>query len=338
MTYEIKDLHHKLVVNLTTDSTNTGNMYLRVYKNNNTTPQTKVYTYSNGKFVVYNSDFTVGDTITKMEIVQTGSTKPWQTQEGVTVLINGEETETTINSNGTFTKKFKEDGEYDIQAVYLGNSSNEYAVTEKKHFQVKQPPVIDGDPQNDGQYAISYLQAVTPKMEYADGTEIYFRLTKGGVPLAGKQVDVVYPNGTNGSAQTKSDGTFYMKNDTWAVGVWKIGALFYNPSTGKMITSKFRDIVVKKGTPHWVDNAEDGTNFYVGGKYKARLKYRGNPLTNTKINLYVNGKKTVKTTSSTGIIVYPFKSKGTYSIKLVYKGDEHFHGVEQTKKFTVVVS
>lgn len=327
------DLHHNLIINLDTDTTST--LYLDVIANEVSTPLT--YTLQNGKFTVPFSDFSVGDELTFM--IRTPTDTPlWKTHEGVKILVDGEETDTTVNSSGQFSLTFKNHGEHDIQAVYLGNVYNDFAKTEKKHFQVKQPATISGDPENDGEYNIKFVQNSTPSLTYNDSSTIDYQLTKGGVPLANKIVQAVVPQGANISLKTNGQGIVtFTNNYSYDVGKYKIGAIFYNPSTNKIITSTFRDVEIKKGTATWTDNATDGSTFYVGGKYKATLKYRGTPITNTKVDLFVNGNKTTLTTSSTGMIVYYFKAQGTYDLKLVYKGDKNMNQVELAKKFTVTV-
>lgn len=337
MNYEINDLHHKLVINLTTDSTNTSNMYVRVYINDNTTPQSTTYVYNDGKFTIPHSDFTIGDTITKMEIVQSGNTPLWKTHEGVQVLVNGNITDTTINDNGTFNLTFDKSGAYDIQAVYLGNNSNQMAKTTKEHFEIKQPETISGDPQNDGQYNIKFVNNTVPSLTFKDKKTIQYVLTKGGVPIDGKTVNVVNPTGANSTQTSKNGGLTEWQNNNWACGKYKLGALFYDPSTHKVITSTFKTVEIKKGTPTWTDNAGNSTTFYVGGIYKATLKYRGSPLTKQKIDLYVNGKKTTTTTSNYGVATHTFKSKGTFDLKFVYKGSNNLNQAEISKKITVVV-
>lgn len=335
MNYPINDLNHNLIIELTTTSTNTTNLYLRVYKNNNVTPNPSHYYYENGKFIIPHSDFSIGDTITKLELVQSGDTKLWETNEGVRILLNGEETNTLPDSNGQFDLTFKESGEYDIQAVYVGNNTNQFASTEKKHFIVNQPSTISGDPENDGKYNIKFVEDTTPNMVYKDGTIVKYLLTKGGVPLHNKQVELSNPNGNNATASTKQ-GYVQWTNSVWNCGTYKIGALFFDPLTHKVITSTFRTITINKGTPTWTDNA-DTTTFYVGGKYKAHLKYKGNAMDNVKVDVYVNGNKTTRTTTSTGLISYSFKSKGTYNLKLVFKGDNNHNQASISKKITVVV-
>lgn len=338
MNYEINDLHHRLIITLDTDSTNTSNLYLRVYKNNLTIPNTTTYTYNNGKFTIPHSDFNLGDVIYKFELVQSGNTKPWKTQEGVQILLNGNETNTEVDANGQFKMTFKESGKYDIQAVYVGNNANQFASTDKRNFTVNQPTTISGDPQNDGAYNIRFVDDTTPTMTYKDGTEVKFLLTKGGVPLHNKEVNMINTNGNNGTGSTQQGYTSWT-NSSGNSGTYKLGAIFYDPSTHKVITSTFRTVTINKGTPSWWDNAMSGNQvatFYVGGKYKAHLEYRGNPMTNTKVDVYVNGTKTTRTTTSTGLIAYSFKSKGTYNLKLVYKGDNNYNQAVISRKITVV--
>ena len=189
MAYEITNQHHNIVINLTTDSTNTNNLYLQTYVNGSNTPHNPTYPLINGKFTVNSRDYLIGDEITKFEIVQSGNTKLWQTHEGVKVLVNGEEIETTINNQGEFDLAFNEEGKYDIQAVYLGNNSNQMSSTPKQTFLVKQPSLDEtGSDDNSGKYLLRFRDATTPDMEYMDGTEIWFRLTKGGKPISGRTI------------------------------------------------------------------------------------------------------------------------------------------------------
>jgi len=363
MTHVINDLHHEIVIHLDTDSSNTGNLYLRTYINGSTTAHLPSYVLTqDSTFVIPASDFSIGDEITKFEIVQSGSTPLWATHEGVVVLLNGEQiptgkvttsggTDTLVKdedgnmvtedklSNNKFYLNFQNDGEYDLQAVYLGNGGIQMAKTDKVHFKVSQPPQDDtGSLDNNGPYAINFVDAKTPAMTYNDGTKVYMRLTKGGVPVPNRTVQRVFPTGGNGTTQTNNKGLFFIENKNYNCGKFKIGGLFYDEERGKTIATKFRQITIKKGTPTFTDNyvGTNDTNFIIGSKYKAKLKYGGSPMSKVKVTLYVNGKATTKTTNSNGIIVYPFKAKGTYSLKLVYKGDKNHNKVEHTRKFTIV--
>lgn len=341
MSYEITNLHQKIIINLTTYSTNTANLYLRTYVNGSNTPHNPIYTLNNGKFTINTSDYSIGDEITKFEVVQSGNTKLWQTNEGVKVLVNGEETDTTINTDGTFNLAFDREGKYDIQAVYLGNNSYEMSTTTKNTFLVNQPEYDDsGSVDNDGKYVLSFRDAKTPNMTYMDGTKIWFRLTKGGKPVSGRTVQRVFAGSGIGTTLTNSKGEFSIDNTSFKVGKWKIGAYFYdnsNPQVNHVITSKYRTVTVNKGTPVWTDNytTDKNTEWVKGSVYKAHLTFNKKGIGKTKVDLFVNGKKVPLTTTDSGWISYTFQSKGTFNLKLVYSGDDNLNKVELTRKFTL---
>ena len=338
MAYEITNQHHNIVINLTTDSTNTNNLYLQTYVNGSNTPHNPTYPLINGKFTVNSRDYLIGDEITKFEIVQSGNTKLWQTHEGVKVLVNGEEIETTINNQGEFDLAFNEEGKYDIQAVYLGNNSNQMSSTPKQTFLVKQPSLDEtGSDDNSGKYLLRFRDATTPDMEYMDGTEIWFRLTKGGKPISGRTIQRVFAGSGVGTSLTNKQGLVKIDNTSFKVGTWKIGAYFYDDEENKVITSTYRTVTVKKGTPFWNDNYEtdNATEWVKGATYNAQLRYRGKGIGRTKVQLFVNGTKVSKTTSTNGYITYKFPSKGTFNLKLVFAGDKNYEKVELERKFTI---
>lgn len=362
MSYEILDLHHVLKLTLTTDSTNS--IYLRTYVNGSNIVHNPTYVGVPDNdyhltFIIPHSDYNIGDTITKFELVSDNNTKLYETNEGVVVLLNGSQIPvgkvTTVNgvdtlmkdndgnmitenklSNNKFYLNFDKEGDYDLQAVYLGNGSNNMSHTDKVHFEVAQPPLDEeGTIENTGKYLLRFRDSKIPTLTYQDNTDIYFRLTKGGVPVAGRTIQRVSPNGGVGTASTSSKGLVKMTNTNWNAGKSKIGAYYFDETTNKVITSTYRTITIKKGTPVITDNFNSAGSFVKGSKYKATLKYRNKAMSKVKLVLYVNGKKTSKTTSSSGVITYPFKSKGTFNLKIVYTGDKNHNAVELSRKVTI---
>ena len=345
MTYTVTNTHQKIVITLDTESSAT--LSLKTYINDSTTAF-DTYTLTNGKFTIDLSDYDVGDVITKFEITQTGSPYLWETHEGVKILVNGvvqddvEISNYTSGNNtyGKFTLNFDKDDSYDVQAVYVGNGSNQMSATSKLSLQVKQPDLDEqGSLDNDGAYLITFVNPTLKSMEYYDFTEIKFRLTKGGVPVPNRVVQKITPTSESSDQTPSTDnkGIFSIVNnkDYWDAGKYKFGATFSD--SGKVVASAFRDITIKKGTPTLRDNYEgdNDTGFIIGAKYKVALEYRGSPMGNTKVDMYVNGKKTTKTTTDNGVIVYPFQTKGTFSIKTVYKGDKNHNQVEKLRKITI---
>ena len=365
MSYLISDLHHNLLLKLNTDSTNT--LSLKTYVNGSTTAHSPTYTKDSTLstdnvtvFKIPHSDYSLNDTITKFELVSANNTPLYQTNEGVIVLLDGEEidtgkvttsggTDTLVKddngamvteeqlSNNKFYLQFGESGEHDIQAVYRGNDSIAMAMTDKVHFKVSQPPLNEeGSLANDGKYVLSFVEANTPTLRYGKGATVSFRLTKGGVPVPNRTIQRQFPNGSVGTATTDDKGIVSMDiPSNLDAGKYKIGAFFYDSSTGKLVTSTYRDIVVEKVTPTLTDNFNDTGVFVKGSTYKAVLKYNGKPLQNTKVQLQVNKDKITKTTSSYGVITYGFKSKGTYNIKVVYKGNTNINAVELSRTITI---
>lgn len=334
MSYTITDIHRKIIFNL---ESNVSDLTLKTYINDNLSPS-ESYSLSNGKFTIPCSDYQVGDVITKFEVIQDGSTHLWDTHEGVKILLNGEEQDVTITESsgkGTFNLTFDKDGEYDIEAVYVGNNSVQLASTGKRHLIVKQPDLDEeGSLDNDGAYEIKFVDS-KKTFDYKDGSIIKMRLLKGGVPVPYATVQRVFASSTVGTTQTNSQGYFQMQNNNWDAGKYKIGAFYQHPTTQSIIISKYRNITINKGEPVWYDNYGGNSTFVKNSYYKAHIKHGNNPLSKTKVDMYINGKKTTKTTSENGYVSYKFKTKGTFTIKVVYKGDKNHKKAEISRKITI---
>lgn len=336
MPYTITDIHRKIIFNF---DSNVSDLTLKTYVNDSTT-SAHTYSMSNGKFIIPCSDYELSDSITKFEVVQSGSTHLWNTHEGVKILLDGVVQDVTLTESSNkaeFKLTFDKDGEYDLEAVYVGNNSVQLASTGKKHIIINQPELNEsGSLQNDGKYEIIFVNARNTYY-YKDGGVIKMRLLKGGVPVPNFTVQRVFASSTLGTTETDSQGYFSMQNNNWDVGKYKIGAYIQHPTTHSIIQSKYKDITIKKGDPVWEDNFTTNPNstFVKGSFYKAHISYRGTPISNTKVDMYVKGKKTVKTTSTNGYVSYKFTSKGTYTIKIVYKGDKNHNKAEISRKITI---
>lgn len=132
-------------------------------------------------------------------------------------------------------------------------------------------------------------------MTYADGTKIAFQLTKGGVPVANRNVQVIMADG--GEPYTKvtgNHGIVYFENGTQCkAGKWKIGAYYYDEDRHKTISSGYKTITINKLKPKITDNFVkdkngNDTNFIKGSKYVAYLEYDKKPIKNAKLDLYIN--------------------------------------------------
>lgn len=328
MSYEINYNNVNLKLTLNSDTANPSSLKLRTYVNDSDTyfkEYTPIITFNESSpsyTLVYNialSEYNIGDVITKFYLTKNQSVFPWQTHEGVTILLDGEEVD-TINTN-VYTTKFDTSGEHTIQAVYKGNSALNMAVTDEFNFNVTQPPVDESGTvvPDTGTYKLNFVDKGLDTIYYNDGTVYRFRLTKGGVPVKGKVIEVVSATGGVGSHTTDKNGIVTMNTtDKWVAGKYKIGAYFTEDS--KTITSVYKNIVVKKRPTTITMNTG---SFEKGSKIKFYFKSNKTPLTDTKVQLFVNGKVTNETTNSKGIIYYTFNSKGTYKFKAVYKGDKN---------------
>lgn len=336
MSYTITNTNNNIRFTLNSNSTNYSNLYLRVYVNGSVhqpyytaVPSTEPNQYI---FTIYGADFNVGDTITKMELVQDGSIKLWQTHEGIVWLIDGEEVANT--STNTYTVQLEDNDPHTIQAVYVGNNSLKMSYTDVQTFRLPTTEVDEsGSLDNDGAYKLEFVDNKTEYV-YHDAYEIKWRLTKGGVPVDGKVVQMQPPSGSVVSANTHN-GITKLINDHYEAGKFKIGAFFQDPVTKKRITSTYRDIEIKKGTPTITDNFEAKGDYVVGSKYQATFKYNKTPFNKVKVSLYVNGKLINKTTTQYGNIYYKFPSKGTFKIKTVYKGNKNLNKVELERTITI---
>ena len=357
MSYQVNNTHHKIIINLTTNTLATNTLKLRTYVNGNTTVS-HIYDLSNGKFTIPMTDYNVGDVITKFELAQTGVTRLWKTHEGVQIYVNGLEQSNIILTDNvdyaTFPITFNEGGEFDVQAVYVGNGSNKACRSNKLHIAITEPvPIPDSSapvPET-GNYILKFRDKTTPStLKYNDGTKIYFQLLKGSkatgyVPVPNRVVQRVMGGHGIGSLVTDKNGCVFFENSDMRAGQWKLGAFYYDEINQKQINSEYRTITIQKQVPTIKDkfvkdkNGND-TNFIKGSKYVATFTYKNKknkdtPLAKTKIDLYVNGKKSTLTTSEDGSIAYAFKTKDTFKLKVVFKGSDDLGKAEIERTITI---
>lgn len=348
MSYEVKDTHHNIIINLTTNDDVIGNLELHTYVNGSNNIY-RTYPYQNGKFTITMGDYTVGDIITKFEVSQTGDPHLWETHEGVQVLINGANMNIPITpstgDNATFDYDFTNTGLYDIQCVYVGNGSNQVAKTEKKSFIITQESSSQQPSSPHAQsrgYTLDFVKKTTPKLKYNDGTVIEMVLKKDGVPAKDRVVQCVEGDrdiDDHGTRTTNSKGIVRLLNNKVTAGTWDFGAFYYDEVKRKTI-KKYRKVTIEKLTATMTDNFvadKNGhdTNFIKGSKYVVTLKLGKKLLTNQPIDMFVNGKKIPLKTDKNGTVAYGFKTKDTFKIKTVYKGTKNIGSVELTRSITI---
>ena len=347
MSYEVKDTHHNIIINLTTNDDVIGNLELHTYVNGSNNIY-RTYPYQNGKFTITMGDYTVGDIITKFEISQTGDPRLWQTHEGVQILLNGANINVPLQDNDTtasFTYDFTKTGTYDLQCVYVGNGSNQVAKTEKKNFIITQQSSSQqqGSPHAQSRgYTLDFVKKTTPKMKYDDGTVIEMVLKKDGVPAKDRVVQCVEGDrniDNHGTRTTNSKGIVKLLNHNVTAGTWDFGAFYYDEVKRRTI-SQYRKVVIEKLKATMSDNFvadKNGhdTNFVKGSKYVVTLKLGKKVLANQPVDMFVNGKKTPLKTDKNGTVAYAFKTKNTFKIKTVYKGTKNIDSVELSRSITI---
>lgn len=355
MSYEIKNTHHDIIIHLNTNSQNKSNLYLRTYVNgsNNVHSPTYVWNDTIKGFKINLKDFQVGDVITKIEIMQSGGTYLWDTHEGIQVLLNGQIINTEIIREpqegfnilyADFDLDITETGEYDIQAVYVGNNALEMARTEKKHFIIKEDTEPEDTPSS-YRYKLNFVDKTTPKLKYNDGTIIPFKLTYGGQPASNKLVQILVGDKMIASKTTNAKGIVNLINEGISGGKVKIGAYFFVPldsgakNKGKTVkTSRWVTIdkIDSKLTDNFkADDKGEDKNFIKGSKYVVKLTAEGKILENAKLDFFVNGEKIPKTTNKNGKIAYVFKTDDTYKLKTVFAGTKSIDPVTLERTITI---
>ena len=180
-----------------------------------TTPD-QIYTYysydvlDDGRyeyeFHVLSSDFDIGDVLNRFVMVHddVNQTVPiWTTEEGVSIFIDGELTETIHKDN--FKLKFDNSEVHTVQAIYQGNSQNRMSYTPLKTYRVKQHDEDDDDPKITGKWSLKFNNpSVLKDLHYNDNKKIQFKLTRGGTAVGGKIVEVIMPTGGLSTETTNS--------------------------------------------------------------------------------------------------------------------------------------
>lgn len=335
LSFEITNQNHsnKLILTLNTDSTKAQDLFLFVEKNDSVwNPcDDMVLSDDNVKFYIYLNNYEVGDFLTSFEVRSNSSLFPWQTNEGVTILVDGKEAiDSPIHTN-MYTTSFNDDGEHTIQAVYTGNNTLNMSMTTVHHFSINQYPVDPTTPvPSSGTYALNFVDK-NLKFVYGIPTTVKMILTKNKTPVDGRTVELIPAgSGEPASQVTKNGGIVSMSSSTWSAGKYKIGGYFTDDS--KKIVSRYMNITVEKAP---VDVTMSTGTFSKGDTIKFYFKSNKKALSKVKVQLYVNGKATDYTTSSSGVISYKFKTKGTYKLKAVYKGDKNHKSGELATTITI---
>lgn len=343
MSYLIKDNNHQLTINLSTNYQYKSNLVLNTYINDATgihSPSYSATTTTDG--VVFNipfSDYEVGDEITKITVSTSSATNIWDTQEGVNILLNGDESlvkaveDSVIAEIGEspcrheqFSIKFDNTGDYTMQGFYVGDNFNSMATTDEYHFKV------DTAQSQDGEYSLVFQNPNLSTLIWNDKTKVNFILTKNGSGVGGKTIEAVTPS-TVATGETDSKGITGWMNVNYPVGTYQIGAYYVDGGHIVAKTNPYKTITIKKANAvvTWTTGV-----IAVNGTLDIFLKDQfGTPLSNAKLSVYVNGKLKSKTTNANGKVSFKLTSAQTYKFKVVYKGNSNINS--NTTTFNKVV-
>lgn len=275
------------------------------------------------------SNYSIGDTLSEFT-VSISDVKPWELDEGVTILLDGKEYD-VIHSD-YFTLNLDKEDEYTLEAVFSGNDKLEMATTGKVRFKANQPTVENPSPSQTGKYSLKFKNPNLSTLTYNDGKEIRFVLTQGGVPVRGKTIECVTPKEILSSDSNK-DGEVYYTNKGYNAGTYKLGAYMYDyqdRADKKIVDSTYKTITIKKANPNITYTT---ATIKKGEKVGIFVRdNKGNRVVNEKVPVYLNGKLYTKTTNSNGNIWFKMTNTGTFKFKIAYKGNKNLN--KKTVTFT----
>lgn len=333
MSFEINstNIHNILILSLTTNSSTNISINLLV-EVNDTSWSNPIAPSVSGNVLTYRiplSNYNVGDILTGFKLETSSSVSPWQTNEGLAVLIDDEEVD-TIHTN-EYTTQFSDSGDHTIQVVFKGNNQLNMSYTTKHPFKVVQPTVEEDIPLPDtGEYKLRFVDKSKKTFTYGDSATFQLQLTKGKAPVPNRTVEVVKPTGIPDSHTTNSKGIINVPITGWNAGKWKIGGYFR--ADNKNVCSTYMWITINK-MPTTVTMSTG--SFQKDDNVKFKFKVGKDALANTKVQLFVNGKAKDYTTSSTGTIAFKLSQKKTYKLKAVYKGDKNYSAGELETTITI---
>jgi hypothetical protein len=353
LSYKILNRDHELKITLETNLQNPSSLRLNCYKNNNHSTIAHQYEPSvDGNIVVFevlNRHFNVNDVITKMMVVLAGSTPLYALNEGISIMVDGEESEVYKAENNSvvlddgepvkvnpldtnnFAVKFDDNELHDVRAVYKGNKEIGVAFTDKIFVTPEQRP-DDGGTYLRGKYTITCTK-FKKTMKYMETPDWEWVLKKGETAVPNKVVEkVLTPDGVATQANTDSQGRITQGRPlmnvlkSWTVGTHRIGVQFFHydddPDDKTTLTDNWQVLKIVKGDV--VLSAS-----YIGGKGKVvritMTDVQGNALTNRKLVININGSKKIKSTDKYGKVDIAMNKKGYYKFIIVFNGDTNFN-------------
>ncbi len=371
----IENTYYKLVIRLQTNlSTIPTLTYKHIEEQYITDVENSQYTIEtadatrDGDIITYTipfSQYTIGDELKDFVCTLNGTTKIYDLNEGVSIFVDGVETNTIKMENGETVKDdndeyirirplndsqfaliFNDTNVHTVQAVYSGNNSIGVALSNKAIITPTIREEHEEHPEIQGTYNIEFIK-YKEEIKYLD--EVYWtvKLTKGNVGVANALVQLDTPVATYTNT-TDENGCFdFFINHTgvengypssigtirnkWIVGDYVITARFhyYNPvddTFEETICHDTRPLSIYKSVPTMeVVNYAETKNGRAVFKLKDPLGFN---LENTKIIAIVNGRTYTKTTDSNGNIAFTLGVKGNVKYTFKFTGNDNYNSKE----------
>lgn len=259
-------------------------------------------------------------------------------------IIDGDVVDTPVAYPSKLAYTFGEPKEYEVSAVFIGDDTRSYAVADTVTIHAEQVPIVDPPtpPAEDedcqpttGKYKLTISSPST--FTYRDKQKVTFRLTRGGLPVCSKTIEMVDFKYINTAITSRSGYASFTNNHISSdAGSYKIGARFFEGR--QQICKVFKDVKVKKATVEWVQTAT-ASNVNDTARFKLRAVYNKGESTewyreiaNTKVTLYLDGKAYSKKTNANGNISVKVKKKGNRSFKCSFAGDKNHKKAVKTFK------
>ena len=371
----IENTYYKLVIRLKTNlSTIPTLTYKHIEEEYITDVENAQYTVEtasssrDGDIITYTIPFNqyeVGDELKDFVCTLNGTTKIYDLNEGVSIFVDGVETNTIKVEDGATVKDdddvyvrirplnssqfaliFKDTNVHTVQAVYSGNNSIGVALSNKAIISPQIREEHEEHPEIEGSYKIEFIK-YKEEMNYLDEVHWTVQLTKGNVGVANALVQLDTPvatytnttdeNGcfdffiTHTGVSNGYPSTIGTIRNKWAVGDYTIIARFhyYDPieeTFNEVICQDIRPLSIYKSTPSMeVVNYAQTKNGRATFKLKDPLGFN---LENTKIIAIVNGRTYTKTTDSNGNISFTLGVKGNVKYTFKYTGNDNYNSKE----------
>ena len=287
-------------------------------------------------FTVPYSDFNIGTRLETFIMRLQGTTNLYALDEGVTVLVDGEESyvgKVTNNSavfennklvmekelrTNKFALVFKDNKTHSVQAVYKGNKEIGFSSSDK----------IVITPQQNSTQRYLLTQDIPKQMKYLETPNFKWKLTKGGSPVSGKTIERIMPTAI-WTGQTNSRGEVIGAGNSsvdalyqWEVGKYKVGGQFHQ--NGVLVCECWTDLEIVKNTPSLV---------FISAKEKGKTAQfkltdpQGNPMPNRVVSIVIGSQTYTKTTDSIGKVYLRINRTGNFKYKATYNGDKNYNAV-----------